>query len=132
MIEPDGLTVVPWASDVQDRWQLALPYICGWRLSVSVPKTLRRLTDASIEVCTRAVASVKIQGLDPEQVVLDLDGEGLVTKDGRIVLVWKTPDAASDPVFWRAVGDACAELLEMRSEEHTSELQSLRHLVCRL
>src|ERR1035441_3974316 len=27
---------------------------------------------------------------------------------------------------------ACARIIEARSEEHTSELQSLRHLVCRL
>src|SRR5262245_65135944 len=28
--------------------------------------------------------------------------------------------------------DLAAELVRLRSEEHTSELQSLRHLVCRL
>src|SRR5262245_64429958 len=32
---------------------------------------------------------------------------------------------------WRLLWAACA-LIEERSEEHTSELQSLRHLVCRL
>src|SRR5436853_3043055 len=32
----------------------------------------------------------------------------------------------------RAVGEALAPAGEARSEEHTSELQSLRHLVCRL
>src|SRR5205814_10436749 len=31
---------------------------------------------------------------------------------------------------WRA--EALTEDLDLRSEEHTSELQSLRHLVCRL
>src|SRR5690625_6594421 len=31
-----------------------------------------------------------------------------------------------------AVGDACARDRECRSEEHTSELQSRGHLVCRL
>src|ERR1035441_10915600 len=37
---------------------------------------------------------------------------------------------------WQAVRDAAVKVrqgeLEKRSEEHTSELQSLRHLVCRL
>src|SRR5207253_5613732 len=32
----------------------------------------------------------------------------------------------------RACGDRCVELLVARSEEHTSELQSRGHLVCRL
>src|ERR1039458_5012169 len=33
----------------------------------------------------------------------------------------------SEPWFWMGWGGTC-----IRSEEHTSELQSLRHLVCRL
>jgi len=114
VIDPKGLTTAPSTSEVQDRWRVALPYICAWRLSTSIPKTLRRLKLASIDVCTRAVASVRIQGLDPEQVVLSLEGEGLVARDGQIVLVWSEPDAAGDPVFWRTVGDLCAELLEMQ------------------
>src|SRR5262245_63300181 len=31
-----------------------------------------------------------------------------------------------------AVGEACTRIAAERSEEHTSDLQSLRHLVCRL
>src|SRR5947199_6107271 len=42
----------------------------------------------------------------------------------------------NDPTgFWRicdANNALAADALEARSEEHTSELQSLRHLVCRL
>src|ERR1035441_9437112 len=37
----------------------------------------------------------------------------------------------SDPA-WRAYADKTFYLKSRRSEEHTSELQSLRHLVCRL
>src|SRR5262245_65271389 len=45
----------------------------------------------------------------------------------------KTVKAGGLDVFYREAGpkDAPAVLL-LRSEEHTSELQSLRHLVCRL
>src|SRR5436853_5581942 len=44
------------------------------------------------------------------------------------MLFWSTP------IIWSAVRriSAVGPLLEIRSEEHTSELQSLRHLVCRL
>src|SRR2546422_5242134 len=39
-----------------------------------------------------------------------------------------------DPIFTKAGDDVdiCWRLLERRSEEHTSELQSRLHLVCRL
>src|SRR5262245_64345346 len=35
-------------------------------------------------------------------------------------------------VYARAQPPACGSVKRLRSEEHTSELQSLRHLVCRL
>src|SRR5262245_63028594 len=41
---------------------------------------------------------------------------------------WIGRRAGNDPV--EIVGESCG--LNQRSEEHTSELQSLRHLVCRL
>src|ERR1035441_4220596 len=47
-------------------------------------------------------------------------------------VVWKIADPGR---FVQTVGDATAgemRLHDIRSEEHTSELQSLRHLVCRL
>src|SRR5205814_3626499 len=68
---------------------------------------------------------------------------GGVAADGRSV-TWKpkrgvqwhdgTPFTADDVVFnWQYAADpATASVTISRSEEHTSELQSLRHLVCRL
>src|ERR1039458_713196 len=46
----------------------------------------------------------------------------------------RAPDKEeSGGLIKKAVSCACcADLLNVRSEEHTSELQSLRHLVCRL
>src|SRR5258705_6991520 len=49
----------------------------------------------------------------------------------RLVVVWETESARPD----RTIPPPIAEWFgpdELRSEEHTSELQSLRHLVCRL
>src|SRR5437899_12918614 len=40
--------------------------------------------------------------------------------------------AASEPDEARAVAEVAVRAAYARSEEHTSELQSLRHLVCRL
>src|SRR5215472_17745360 len=56
---------------------------------------------------------------------------------GRIINVLataaKAPRAQSAPTsVSRAAGMALTRVLARRSEEHTSELQSLRHLVCRL
>src|SRR5947199_7007291 len=42
------------------------------------------------------------------------------------------PDVAGTPAAGGASSSAKAKLPALRSEEHTSELQSLRHLVCRL
>src|SRR5258705_6886339 len=42
------------------------------------------------------------------------------------------PMPRADVIVLRKRGDNAAQNAEMRSEEHTSELQSLRHLVCRL
>src|SRR5438045_8378293 len=39
---------------------------------------------------------------------------------------------ATSPISLPAPGNADKEIGDVRSEEHTSELQSLRHLVCRL
>src|SRR5205814_7889346 len=35
-------------------------------------------------------------------------------------------------VIWTMIGESIVDAVDKRSEEHTSELQSLRHLVCRL
>src|SRR5438045_5566182 len=42
------------------------------------------------------------------------------------------PRSADIPVRCNVRAEAGAQILSERSEEHTSELQSLRHLVCRL
>src|SRR5258705_7345534 len=52
-----------------------------------------------------------------------------VFKDGQLVLDASFRDRQLDPAKLY-VRNAYANI--MRSEEHTSELQSLRHLVCRL
>src|ERR1039458_2408889 len=41
-----------------------------------------------------------------------------------------TPLIAADPVRLESMISAARHLAKTRSEEHTSELQSLRHLVC--
>src|SRR5262245_65040933 len=44
---------------------------------------------------------------------------------------WNVPDAI-EGLAWIASAAGRADRAALRSEEHTSELQSLRHLVCRL
>src|SRR5437899_7364499 len=59
--------------------------------------------------------------------------------NGKLIHFWHGPYPLS-PAFYiheNAVSAQCSQLREddsshVRSEEHTSELQSLRHLVCRL
>src|SRR5258705_1879288 len=42
-------------------------------------------------------------------------------------------DLFRNPLFWKSLGNTLYfQKSGFRSEEHTSELQSLRHLVCRL
>src|SRR5262245_65189004 len=51
------------------------------------------------------------------------------SRDGR----WPTrPVENYNALVAIAIGLCCNRMLNYRSEEHTSELQSLRHLVCRL
>src|SRR5258705_8338551 len=53
----------------------------------------------------------------------------------RLVLAYETTQLRGkrhDPLFERRIRCRRRRLLRERSEEHTSELQSLRHLVCRL
>src|SRR5262245_32840531 len=44
-------------------------------------------------------------------------------------LASRAPPPAADP---KALDEVAGRVAKLRSEEHTSELQSLRHLVCRL
>src|SRR5437899_12746498 len=50
----------------------------------------------------------------------------------RSVRLRRSPDARRSRTCSRVCGSKCAGTRGSRSEEHTSELQSLRHLVCRL
>src|SRR5262245_63774552 len=60
-------------------------------------------------------------GVTLDLVYLDLGGTGIeLIKYGGSV----APAPAQEPLGYR--------MMALRSEEHTSELQSLRHLVCRL
>src|SRR4051794_19482270 len=75
----------------------------------------------------------------------DLAAAPFITEKPRRVTIFETPDlqlvGLTIPNFWRKnivpvrVGDRIetgVQLLQLRSEEHTSELQSPVHLVCRL
>src|SRR5882724_9063441 len=42
------------------------------------------------------------------------------------------PSSTGPPIGWLVITRRAARSPRLRSEEHTSELQSLRHLVCRL
>src|SRR5205814_3127245 len=59
--------------------------------------------------------------------------EGLESYNGRITWMMDfVPDAQEDLARIRKIINSEVPLNDKRSEEHTSELQSLRHLVCRL
>src|ERR1039458_942830 len=64
-----------------------------------------------------------------EMIELDLAvgmGEEGALNDKRCIVLQESNDR-----YWRKIPSGGAEVMQ-RSEEHTSELQSLRHLVCRL
>src|SRR5207253_3539245 len=69
-----------------------------------------------------------ISGVAAGQYVIGLILETL-TKQLDVAIAQPTQDAWKS---WGSVAIACAVTLYFRSEEHTSELQSRGHLVCRL
>src|SRR2546422_3403779 len=73
----------------------------------------------------RAVAVRAISDAAGED--LPLDFTGLVGARGELRIFHLLKEIARHPVSWPAL-----DFLEQRSEEHTSELQSRLHLVCRL
>src|SRR5205814_3492846 len=73
--------------------------------------------------------------------IVDLhwSAQGTLPADGRTGQGRQMADRDHAPAFWRSVASVFRsdpavvfDLFNERSEEHTSELQSLRHLVCRL
>src|SRR5437899_2137269 len=63
--------------------------------------------------------------------------EGVPDRPGRVAVAQPVPAAETADPEGRLRHQTCASagarpLKNIRSEEHTSELQSLRHLVCRL
>src|SRR5262245_64391510 len=76
--------------------------------------------DQALQQASRTVPIVMAQGLDPV-------GNGYVDSLAR-----PGGNITGFIQFEYALAGKWAELLKERSEEHTSELQSLRHLVCRL
>src|SRR5689334_12079855 len=82
---------------------------------------------ASLEELKRAVAENRLAFLPVERV---LAGDGRYT--AREVAEMSGLDPAFQERQLRALGLAIGDPDERRSEEHTSELQSQFHLVCRL
>src|SRR5438045_8382154 len=83
---------------------------------------------------------IEVDGEDVKVVAADeLRAVGLV---GGKTSMTRSANSAQQSSFWRYLWDRRATifsltmrhllLVAIRSEEHTSELQSLRHLVCRL
>src|SRR5262245_65324699 len=62
--------------------------------------------------------------VDMRERVINVEPQKVITKDNVSVTV--------DAVIYYRIIDPVKATFEVRSEEHTSELQSLRHLVCRL
>src|SRR5262245_64996601 len=87
-----------------------------------------------------AAAHLDQPAREPHQLVRDLQALRRVEEDHlliRQVSGWRALDLGEQTdvrvgadVCWRS--DAALGFGDRRSEEHTSELQSLRHLVCRL
>src|ERR1035438_10032618 len=81
------------------------------------------------------LATASAPGLTPGQggaLVRTLRTEGLIEGAGRgIWTITQAGQTFSSATAAKPVTRAAAERA-LRSEEHTSELQSLRHLVCRL
>src|ERR1035438_5106314 len=81
-----------------------------------------------VEVGQQATVDVHMRlGSDTQTVAVEASGELLKTQDASVGEVVDQRSVDSLPLNGRILID----LVLTRSEEHTSELQSLRHLVCR-
>src|SRR5205814_10322507 len=87
----------------------ALPILAGWR---------HRGEAAATAVSAGLASAVNDQG-----------GPTATNRNHRRFAVHRSKYRASAVLL---VGGECRRCQPLRSEEHTSELQSLRHLVCRL
>src|SRR5262245_12248753 len=96
----------------------------GWR-SVPVKDEIRRNAVARIAAGEQLIASVI--GFD-DTVLPQLENAVLAGHD--VIFLGERGQAKTRMI--RSLVDLLDEWLPIRSEEHTSELQSLRHLVCRL
>src|SRR5262245_48744764 len=90
----------------------------------------QRLLDFSLEDDAAAAAAEAEVAGDASPAVLGLLGEGLIEPGAPSPGDPEPGDLTREPLQFPAARPL--RLQNLRSEEHTSELQSLRHLVCRL
>src|SRR5205823_11774750 len=88
--------------------------------------TLVRAIDWALNPVTR----IEVSGARGPGAACDMHLLALQTYRPRKVVVRKTAERPAAPSAIVCVGTTCS--LPVRSEEHTSELQSLAYLVCRL
>src|ERR1035438_10852857 len=84
---------------------------------------------------TFAVAAVAQASTKPAEEVPDspqATGAALTVPNGPTVVMDTSMGRITCQFFQKQAPLAVANFIGLRSEEHTSELQSLRHLVCRL
>src|SRR5262245_65153435 len=81
-------------------------------MGCDLPEYLTEFDNRLSKACLRALSSKRV----------------LTGGDGNSTLITR-PSASAE---WRKTSTVAATAAHKRSEEHTSELQSLRHLVCRL
>src|SRR5437899_4337223 len=92
--------------------------------------TLFPYTTLFRSVGDRRILHERLDWAEPEGLVLDLDDQivTLLPAQGGLVERKHVLDDPADLLL----DELARQGIELRSEEHTSELQSLRHLVCRL
>src|SRR5262245_63899475 len=91
--------------------------------------TRQRGSVASRTTCTVVVAGLESRKYSPQTRLRASWSERSVTKRSAVTTSAKVAPTAVRP---RLRFSSAARACPSRSEEHTSELQSLRHLVCRL
>src|SRR5262245_54208026 len=98
-------------------------YLEGYFPSVEREVTLAAQNSGLAPLVLPKGASAVVLESGEEVEIASFDGERYTLSDGRVI---------ADAELWPAAGAADPVEPQLRSEEHTSELQSLRHLVCRL